>query len=68
VRNSSYRVHAGVSDYAGGRDLKRMVETELLEPRGGKRGRLYVAHERLIELVAPIRRRGGGFNQDDPFA
>jgi Fic family protein len=67
VRNSSYQVHADVSDYAGGRDLKRLVEAELLVPRGEKRGRFYVGHPRLVALVDPIRRRTGGFNNDDPF-
>ena len=68
VRNSQYQVHADVSDYAGGRDLKRLVESDLLEPRGEKRGRFYVAHPRLLALVEPIRRRTSGFNNDDPFS
>ncbi|HEY5434669.1 MAG TPA: Fic family protein [Candidatus Limnocylindrales bacterium] len=67
VRNSQYQVHADVSDYAGGRDLKRLVETDLLEPRGEKRGRFYVGHPRLLSMVEPIQRRTGGFNDDDPF-
>lgn len=67
VRNSQYQVHADVSDYAGGRDLRRLVEADLLEPRGEKRGRFYVGHPRLLALVDPIRRRTAGFNNDDPF-
>jgi len=68
VRNSGYQQHADVSDYAGGRDLKRLVEAGLLEPKGEKRGRFYVADPRLLVMVDPIRRRTGGFNDDDPFA
>jgi Fic family protein len=67
VRNSQYQTHADVSEYTGGRDLKRLVEAELLEPRGEKRGRFYVGHPRLLALTEPIRRRTSGFNNDDPF-
>jgi hypothetical protein len=68
VHNSRYQTHAEVSDYAGGRDLRRLVEAELLVPRGEKRGRFYVAHPRLLDLVGPARRRPSGMNQDDPSA
>jgi Fic family protein len=67
VRNSQYQLHAELSDYAGGRDLKRLVDAELLVPRGEKRGRFYLSHARLLALVDPIRRRTSGFNNDDPF-
>jgi Fic family protein len=68
VRNGQYQVHADISDYAGGRDLKRLVDAELLVPRGEKRGRFYVGHPRLLSMVEPIRHRTAGLNQDDPFA
>ena len=67
VRNSRYQQHAEVSDHAGGRDLRRLVDASLLSPRGEKRGRHYVAHPRLLELVEPIRQRTSAFNNDDPF-
>jgi Fic family protein len=67
VRNSRYQTHAELSDYAGGRDLKRLVEAELLVPRGEKRGRFYVAHPRLLDLIGSARQLTTGMNQDDPF-
>ena len=68
VRNSQYQTHAEVSEYSGGRDLKRLVEAELLVPRGEKRGRFYAAHPRLLALVEPARQPTSGMNRDEPFA
>lgn len=68
VRNSAYQAHTDLSEYAGGRDLKRLVDVGLLEPHGEKRGRYYMATGRLLELAAPAREVGGEWEREDPFA
>lgn len=67
VRNSVYQEHADLSEYAGGRDLKRLVDVGLLEPRGEKRGRYYVASTQLMALAAPARDLGREWEREDPF-
>ena len=57
-----------LSEHAGGRDLKRMVEAELLEPKGEKRGRYYVATPRLLSLAEASWEQERGAEQVDPFA
>ena len=68
VRNSVYMEHAELSEYAGGRDLKRLVDEDLLQPRGEKRGRYYLASERLLALALPAREIGRDWENEDPFA
>lgn len=53
VRNSSYRVSADVSKNLASRDLKILVEANLLVSEGEKRGRFY----RASPTVAEIRHR-----------
>jgi Fic family protein len=67
VTNSIYKDHADLSEYAGGRDLKRLVESGLLEPRGEKRGRYYVAAPLLTELARPAWDVGREWEREDPF-
>lgn len=67
VRNSVYQRHAELSEYAGGRDLKRLVEVGLLEPRGEKRGRYYVGTPRLLAMAAPARQLDRESESEDPF-
>ena len=67
VRNAVYKVHADLSEYAGGRDLKRLVDVGLLEPRGEKRGRHYVASPQLMTLTQPAREVGRESEREDPF-
>ena len=43
VRNSTYRLHADVSENLASRDLKDMVDAGLLIPEGQKRARFYRA-------------------------
>ena len=43
VRNSSYRASADISNNLASRDLKSLVDAGLLEARGERRGRHYVA-------------------------
>lgn len=47
LRNATYRELADVSDSIAGRDLKALVQAGLLEPRGERRARHYVATVRL---------------------
>ena len=50
VTNARYRKDADITDFTASRDLKRMSEAGLLEPRGEKRARTYVAAAPLVEL------------------
>lgn len=50
VRNALYRKSADVSELTGGRDLKVLVDQELLVARGEKRGRFYKASPSLEQL------------------
>ena len=64
VRNSSYRVSADVSNNLASRELKMLVDANLLVSEGEKRGRFYTA----APTVAEIRRRLRLLKQiDDPF-
>lgn len=67
IKNSGYHELAEVSEYAGGRDLKRLVELDLLEPRGEKRARYYVGSQRLFGLALPVWEEDRGLEQEDPF-
>jgi Uncharacterized conserved protein len=67
VHNRAYQAHADISEHAGGRDLKRLVGAELLEPRGEKRGRFYVATARLLELAQAAWEPERDREQVDPF-
>jgi len=49
-------------------DLKKMVQSSLLQPRGEKRGRHYVASEELAELWRTIRGGRGARDDEDPFS
>jgi hypothetical protein len=67
IKNSGYQELAEVSEYAGGRDLKRLVDLDLLEPRGEKRGRYYVGSQALFKLVQTAWEENRGLEQEDPF-
>jgi len=64
VRNPSYREHTDVSALVASRDLKLLVEAGLLETVGERRGRYYVASERLRDLRTRHARRS---HIADPF-
>ena len=53
VRNATYRVIAEVADAVASRDLKSLVDNELLTPAGEKRGRAYIA----APILQKIRER-----------
>ncbi len=55
LRNAIYREVAEVNENTAGRDLKTLVRVGLLEARGERRGRFYVATARLRALNESIR-------------
>lgn len=67
VRNPIYRKAAEISDVLAGRDLRALVASGLLEPRGENRGRYYVASPELRrirkEIDLPKRRIENPFAQ-----
>ena len=65
VRNSSYRVSADLSMNLAGRDLKILVDANLLIPEGEKKGRFYVASPTVADIRNTLRLPK---NIDDPFA
>ncbi len=49
VRNSTYRPVADVSEQVASLDLRALVEAALLDAKGEKRGRYYVASKKLLD-------------------
>lgn len=65
LRHSSYRVSADIPRHLASRDLKALVDADLLVPQGERRGRFYTA----APVVADIRRKARLARKvDDPFA
>jgi Fic family protein len=64
IRNASYRVSTDVSHNLASRDLKQLVDAGLLEAKGEKRGRHYIAAAPVREIHERNRRPKG---VDDPF-
>jgi len=64
VRNSSYRVSADVSNNLASRDLKMLVDADLLVSEGEKRGRFYRASPTVAEIRRTLRLPR---QVDDPF-
>lgn len=56
IRNAVYRELAEVSQVVAGRDLQLLASAGLLEARGQRRGRYYVASEKLSGFEASIHR------------
>ena len=67
VKNTAYQEHADISEHAGGRDLKRLVDVGLLEPRGEKRGRYYVGTKDLLAAAQPALDARRDWEREDPF-
>jgi Fic family protein len=64
VRNSTYRTIAEISENLASRDLKTLVDKELLISTGEKRGRVYVA----APILQDLRKRTKSLIEvDDPF-
>ncbi len=73
LRNSRYRstvdsaVGEEISELTATRDLKAMVDANLLEPVGERRARFYVARPVLLELRQRIRGSRPPRDSEDPF-
>ncbi len=73
IRNATYRaaVEAGagdtISELTASRDLKQLVDSDLLEPVGERRGRHYVGTPVLTDAWQAIRRDRPEREADDPF-
>jgi Fic family protein len=73
IRNATYRaileVTEGetVSDLTASRDLRSLVDADLLQPIGEKRGRYYIAQPRLREAREQIRATRPQKDVSDPF-
>jgi Fic family protein len=65
VRNPSYRKQVDITNQVAKLDLKRLVDTGLLVPKGERRGRYYVAGE-LVQQIA--KRARIPREEVDPFA
>jgi len=65
VRNATYRSAAEVSENTAGRDLKVLVDQELLVAEGEKRGRFYTGSAILRALRERVREDG---KMEDPFS
>ena len=73
VRNATYRSYYEdgpdeITDATAGRDLRQLVDADLLEPRGQKRGRFYVARPELIRIRTQVRSMRSERDDSDPFA
>lgn len=73
VRNATYRAYfedtpEEITEATAGRDLRQLVEAGLLEARGQKRGRHYVARPDLAEIRARVVRSRPPRDDTDPFA
>jgi Fic family protein len=67
LRNATYRVLAeGVTELMASRDLRALVKAGLLDPRGERRGRFYLASPGLRELEASLRTEDQ-IDSVDPF-
>jgi Fic family protein len=64
VRNASYRVSVDVSNNLASRDLKTLVDANMLIPEGEKRGRYYLASPSVRAIREKHRLPKG---EDDPF-
>lgn len=73
MRNATYRSliaqtqDAEISELTASRDLKAMVDAQLLQPVGERRGRYYVADERVLALRSAVRAAREPREDRDPF-
>ena len=67
LRNATYRAEADVSDLVASRDLKALVDADLLVPIGAKRGRYYTRTPLLADIDAQARSRRAPEAMEDPF-
>ncbi|MEJ3654054.1 Fic family protein [Actinomycetes bacterium KLBMP 9759] len=72
VRNATYRSYfvdtpEEITVATATRDLRVLVEADLLEPRGQRRGRFYVARPKLIKIRESVRAGRRVRDEPDPF-
>lgn len=73
LRRGTYRssietaIGEDISDLKASRDLKAMVDSELVEAVGERRGRYYLAGDPLVDLRRKVRAARPEKAHDDPF-
>jgi Fic family protein len=67
LRNATYRAEADVSELVASRDLKALVDADLLVPNGAKRGRYYTRTTLLTDIDIEVRSRRPPQATEDPF-
>ncbi|MER7211073.1 Fic family protein [Streptosporangium sp. NPDC000239] len=74
IRNQTYRTalersgEEPITESTANRDLRQLVDTGLIEPRGEKRGRYYVAGGELAAIREEIVHARGKRDDSDPFS
>jgi Fic family protein len=72
VRNATYRAYfedgpEEITDATASRDLQKLVQADLLAPRGERRGRHYVALPALVAIREEVRGMRTPRDDSDPF-
>lgn len=73
LRNATYRravrdtEFEEIAEQTASRDLKALVDVNLLVPQGVKRGRIYLAGPQVLAAIARIRTDRPPASADDPF-
>jgi Fic family protein len=67
LQNARYRIAADVSELVASRDLKALVDADLLEARGEKRGRVYMRSKDLAAVDDEVRGSRRSRMMEDPF-
>ncbi|HSV65510.1 MAG TPA: Fic family protein [Mycobacteriales bacterium] len=74
IRNATYRaifedgITGGINEQTATRDLRQLVNANLLVPRGEKRGRYYVAGKEIVALMREVVAARNPRDETDPFA
>lgn len=64
IRNPRYREENEISDVVASRDLKKLCDLGWLKPIGEKRGRYYVAEQKLLDIP---KKTYEGIREPDPY-
>jgi len=57
LTNIRYRAESELTEFGASRDLRRLCEVGLLDPKGERRGRIYFAAKPLVDLRNSVRRK-----------
>jgi Fic family protein len=73
VRNATYRAYFDdgpeeITEATASRDLQKLVQAELLQPRGERRGRHYIARPPLVAIRQKVLQSRSPRDDSDPFA